>query len=136
MSRHPHVGVEGIQRTEPWLVFDPIGDDLRRSIFEEALNYGRYTCSFDGVGIRPGSLVVEISRARSKDITVRRSSVGFHILTREEWACSDEEWREALQADALYVPVVRPTVTVTYVQYGPRSGDVCRWWNGFFVVVK
>lgn len=58
---------------------------------------------------------------------------GILLGRRIEWACSDADWqryqREA-EVDGYPMPdSKRVTTEAAYVQYGPASGDVCRWVN-------
>lgn len=97
---------------------------------------------------RVGDMVMELTTSFRSD---RESQVqGFGILLvykRREWACTDEEWalhvaREkeeheklGLSFDAGAYGRNRFPDTVSYLQYGPDPGDICRWSNCTFIAV-
>ena len=92
---------------------------------------------------RPGDPVYVPDSLRH-DEDGRRKGVGYLVVARTEWAQPDEDWlaaddegTSAFQAWTWGEPLVwnplthpkRPKEDVFYVQYGPKSADICRWGN-------
>ena len=65
---------------------------------------------------QPGDLVAEVTQARNPGS--EREGLGILLARRREWLVSDEDWAGG--------PDGRPVGDVSYVQYGPKVGDVAR----------
>jgi hypothetical protein len=68
---------------------------------------------------------------------VERRTMGFGILIahREEWAQTDEEYQQSIDAGEVGADDKRWRDSAWYVQYGPQPDDVCRWVNCSFIAV-
>jgi hypothetical protein len=82
----------------------------------------------------PGDFLVEVSACLDGEERMVKGS-GRVLLVREEWAWTREEEEAAKAADPGEDYTLRATDEATYIQYGQRPGDVCRWTNCRFTRV-
>lgn len=150
MYPQPHEGIRGTIRDEPWLSKDaemvPVRDaiaglthqlwlvTLAESAHGALTTTHAYATHSRINAHQPGDLVIEVSRAlHSQDPKMRHWGFGYLLAERQEWCKSDEDWLAECAAEE-WDPATeeRTTERATYIQYGPRPEDICRWHNAMF----
>lgn len=160
----PHAGISGTQREEDSLLdLDERSLATRKIIaalanaFNRALLVGpsapqdvqrlrdRFTSSWsdDTRGPQIGDLVIETTAMYHYSDEKLRTGLGILLDKRLEWACTKEEYEEALDRERAYYednpedfePMPRTTDTVWYIQYGHNPEAVCRWTDCSFTAL-
>lgn len=144
---HPHEDVTGVDRDDWLLELDTQALTHRDGLAAMAYLFHRATMVGNPAPIvaqmwerisqpQVGDLVIEATYwFPNRDEDHRLKSLGLLVARREEWACSDEEWARWEAEDPEAYDGERPVERdAWYIQYGSKSGDICRWTNCTFLV--